>query len=97
MRYLKPLDTDLLHYVFKNFKKIITIEDGAINGGLGSAVAEFMVDNGYTATIKRLGIPDRFIDQGTIEELRTECGINSESLLVEIRKMVSRKILSRVI
>jgi len=97
VRFLKPLDTEILHNVFSRFKKIITIEDGAINGGLGSAVAEFMVDNGYVAKVKRLGIPDKFIDQGTIEELRVECGISTKNLAVLIKQFVTKKILSKAI
>ena len=74
IRFLKPIDMPLLHDIFKKFNRIVTVEDGAITGGLGSAVIEFMADNGYTAKIKRLGIPDRFVEQGTLGELYEECG-----------------------
>jgi 1-deoxy-D-xylulose-5-phosphate synthase len=80
MRFVKPLDEDLLHEVFTNYKKVITVEDGTVIGGLGSAVLEFMADHGYSAVVKRLGIPDRFIDQGSQTELYRECGLDREGL-----------------
>lgn len=90
MRFLKPIDEDLLHKIFKKFKNVITLEDGAIIGGLGSAVAEFASDKGYhNATIKRLGIPDRFVEQGTLEELHHECGIDIEGIMKAAEEMVS--------
>ena len=90
MRFLKPIDEDLLHAVFNKFKCVITLEDGAIIGGLGSAVAEFASDNGYhNATIKRLGIPDRFVEQGTLEELHHECGIDIDGIMQAAEQMVS--------
>ncbi len=70
MRFIKPLDEDLLHQVFKNYKTIITIEDGTIKGGFGSAVLEFAAYNNYKNSIKCLGIPDEFVEQGTINELQ---------------------------
>jgi len=82
IRFLKPVDQDLLHSVFKRFDKVITLEDGSVIGGLGSAVTEFANDNGYNnATILRLGIPDRFVEQGTLEELHHECGIDLEGIV----------------
>jgi 1-deoxy-D-xylulose-5-phosphate synthase len=82
IRFLKPIDEELLHDIFKRFKKVITLEDGCIIGGLGSAVTEFANDNGYHNTaIKRLGVPDRFIEHGTLEELHHECGIDLEGIL----------------
>ena len=86
IRFLKPIDTVLLHEVFSNFKKIITIEDGVVTGGLGSAILEFQSDNGYLAEIKRLGIPDRFIEQGTIDELQHECGFDVEGIISSIKQ-----------
>lgn len=80
MRFLKPIDVELLHFIFKRFKKIITLEDATINGGLGSAVIEFMVDNNYSAQVKRLGVPDKFIEHGTQQELYKECHFDSESI-----------------
>lgn len=81
MRFLKPIDEDLLHSAFKKYKKIITVEDGTIIGGLGSAVIEFKNDNKYTAEIHRLGIPDQYIGQGTQEELYHLCGYDKEGIL----------------
>jgi 1-deoxy-D-xylulose-5-phosphate synthase len=80
MRYLKPLDEMLLHDVFKRFEKVITIEDGTVTGGLGSAVLEFMADKGYHARVKRLGVPDRFIEQGSVGELQAECGFDVDGI-----------------
>jgi 1-deoxy-D-xylulose-5-phosphate synthase len=88
MRFLAPLDSEALHSVFKKFSRIITVEDGVLKGGLGSAVMEFMCDNGYNAEIKRLGIPDYFVEQGTQEELIRECGFDAESIEKAIRDMI---------
>ena len=84
MIYLKPIDEQILHQVGQCFKTVITVEDGVCNGGLGSAVAEFMADNGYTPRIKRIGIPDRFIEHGTIPELLNLCGMDAENILNQI-------------
>jgi len=82
IRFLKPLDEELLHEVCRKFNKIITLEDGSVLGGLGSAVTEFANDNGYhNVQIHRLGIPDRFIEQGSLEELHHECGIDLEGIV----------------
>ncbi|MFZ0280059.1 MAG: 1-deoxy-D-xylulose-5-phosphate synthase [Bacteroidales bacterium] len=88
MRFIAPLDAAVLHSVFKNFKKIITVEDGVLKGGFGSAVTEFMSDNGYSAEIKRLGIPDYFVEHGTQEELIRECGFDAGSIATAVREMV---------
>lgn len=81
MRFVKPLDVDLLHQVFSKFNKIITVEDGVLQGGFGSAVIEFMTDHRYSARVVRLGIPDRFIEQGSQEELISECGFDEEGIV----------------
>ena len=80
MVYLKPLDETLLHEVGKRFRRIITIENGVVKGGLGSAVLEFMADNGYTPQVRRLGIPDQFIEHGSIPELFHLCGLDAVSI-----------------
>ena len=80
LRFLKPLDEEMLHEVGKKFKRVITIEDGVIKGGMGSAVLEFMADNGYTPRIERMGIPDEFIEHGTPKELYKLCGIDEEAI-----------------
>jgi 1-deoxy-D-xylulose-5-phosphate synthase len=82
IRFLKPIDDDLLHGIFSGFNKVITLEDASILGGLGSAVTEFANDNGYhSASVLRLGIPDRFIEHGPIEDLHRECGIDLEGIV----------------
>jgi len=80
MRFLKPIDESLLHEVFSSFGKVITVEDGTIIGGLGSALIEFAADHGYRAKITRMGVPDRFIEQGTLQELHRECGIDQDGI-----------------
>jgi 1-deoxy-D-xylulose-5-phosphate synthase len=91
MIYLKPLDEEILHEVGKKFKRIITVENGVRTGGLGSAVAEFMVDNGYTPEIQRIGVPDRFVEHGKISELYTICGMDAESIAKTIRPIAPPK------
>ena len=87
MIYLKPLDEALLHEVGRKFKRIITIENGVIAGGLGSAVLEFMADHGYTPFVKRIGVPDQFIEHGSIPELYKLCGMDADSIAGVIRQM----------
>lgn len=74
MIYLKPLDEELLHEIGRKYNRIITVENGVIKGGFGSAVLEFMADNGYTPHVKRIGVPDAFIEHGSIPELYQLCG-----------------------
>jgi 1-deoxy-D-xylulose-5-phosphate synthase len=76
MRFVKPLDAQLLQEVFTKFDKVITIEDGCIMGGMGSAVLEWMSDHGFKASVKRLGIPDQYIEHGSQQQLYTDCGYN---------------------
>ena len=90
MRFAAPLDRDALHYVFRKFSKIITIEDGVLKGGFGSAVIEFMCDNAYSAEVRRLGIPDYFVEQGSQEELYHECGFDQEGIERTIREMLKK-------
>jgi len=92
MRFVKPIDELLLHEVMSKFDKIITVEDGCIQGGMGSAVLEFMSDNNYTAQVKRLGIPDNFIEHGSQEELYSACEYNTESIVEIARQMVGKQI-----
>ncbi|MEI6523396.1 MAG: 1-deoxy-D-xylulose-5-phosphate synthase [Bacteroidota bacterium] len=91
MRFAKPLDEVLLHEVFSKFDKVITIEDGCIQGGMGSAVLEFMADNGYSARVKRLGIPDKFIEHGEQKELWQECGFDTNAIVETVKEMVAKK------
>lgn len=87
MRFVKPLDIALLHEIFAEFKMIITIEDGCIQGGFGSAIAEFMIDNHYTSQITRLGIPDRFIEHGEQKELYRECNFDAHAIMETVRQL----------
>ena len=80
MRFVKPLDSELLKEVGTRFQHIVTIEDGVINGGFGSAVLEWMNDNGYHPQLKRLGIPDEFVEHGTVTQLREIVGLDIESI-----------------
>jgi 1-deoxy-D-xylulose-5-phosphate synthase len=88
MRFVKPLDEALLHEIFFNYKKILTVEDGCVQGGFGSAVLEFMADHGYTAEVKRLGIPDRVVEHGEQSELHRECGFDPEGIRSAVISML---------
>lgn len=94
MRFVKPIDEELLHDIFRHFSKVITVEDGTLPGGFGSAILEFMVGNGYHNQVQRLGIPDRIVEQGKPEELHKLCGYDSkaiEQIVVELLDVVSVK------
>lgn len=88
MRFVKPIDEVLLHEVFSKYKKVITIEDGCVQGGFGSAVLEFMADHRYTAEVKRLGIPDEVIEHGEQIELHRECGFDPEHIEKTVMEML---------
>ena len=88
MRFAKPLDEALLHEVFKNYKYIITVEDGCVQGGMGSAVIEFMADHGYSSKVIRLGIPDKIIEHGEQPELWAECGYDYKAIVETVKKFV---------
>ncbi len=87
MRFVKPLDEKMLHEVFKNYSKIITVEDGTVKGGFGSAVLEFMAEHNYNANVKILGIPDKIVEHGTQKELYNEVGIDTNHIADVIRDM----------
>ena len=87
MRFLKPIDEDILHEVGKRFKKVVTVEDGVITGGLGSAVLEFFSDHGFEVEVTRIGMPDRFVMHGTVAELRKQCGIDAEGIAEVLSKL----------
>jgi 1-deoxy-D-xylulose-5-phosphate synthase len=91
MRWIKPLDELMLHEVFTKFKKVITVEDGCVQGGFGSAVVEFMADHGYAAQLKRLGMPDEFIEHGSQEQLYAECGYDAQSIIATASEMIGVK------
>ena len=86
MRFLKPIDTEILREVGEKFKYVVTLEDGCVTGGLGSAVVEYMTANGYTPKVEAIGIPDKFVEHGTPEELYRVCGMDKESVLRTILK-----------
>lgn len=89
MRFAKPLDEQLLHEIANRFSKIITVEDGTIVGGFGSAVLEFMAANNYTPEVKILGIPDRIVEHGKPEELHKECGYDADAIADAVREMMN--------
>ena len=90
MRFLKPLDTDLLHRVAKEYNQIITIENGTVLGGLGSAVMEFMAENRYKPSIIRLGLPDQFIEHGSTPQLLHLCNIDKEAVIDALNRIVKQ-------
>ncbi|MDR1153339.1 MAG: 1-deoxy-D-xylulose-5-phosphate synthase [Bacteroidales bacterium] len=96
MRFLKPIDEELLHYICRRYKQIITVEDGAILGGLGSAVMEFASDHTYLVHIKRLGIPDRFVAHGSMQELYRECGYDAKGITDTVKNILQRQALLHV-
>lgn len=86
MRFVKPLDEKLLHEVFKNFKRIVTVEDGCLMGGFGSALLEFIADHQYQVQVKRLGIPDEIIEHGEQPQLHAECGYDKEAIKIAVKE-----------
>ena len=92
LRFVKPIDEALLHEVFSKYEKIITVEDGTIVGGFGTAVLEFMAANNYKATVKILGIPDRIVEHGTPKELHTECGYDAAAIATTVRNLLKEEI-----
>jgi len=93
MRFVKPLDEEMLHEVFSKFNKVITVEDGCIMGGFGSAILEFMVDNNYTSKVKRLGIPDTVVEHGTQQELWAECNYDANAIVEAVKEMSGQVVL----
>jgi 1-deoxy-D-xylulose-5-phosphate synthase len=89
MRFVKPLDEEMLHQVFAKYKRVITVEDGCIQGGFGSAVVEFMTDHNYTSQVKRLGVPDEFIEHGEPGELYEEVGLSPKRIAEEAISFLS--------
>jgi 1-deoxy-D-xylulose-5-phosphate synthase len=92
MRFAKPLDEAMLHEVFSKFEKIITVEDGTVVGGFGSAVLEFMNEHNYKAEIRILGIPDRLVEHGTPKELHHECGYDVPAIKEAVLEMMKGKV-----
>jgi len=92
IRFVKPLDSLLLHEIFGKFKHIITVEDGCLMGGMGSAISEFMIDNDYSSKITRLGIPDSYIEHGSQAELHKDCYYDTESIIETAKKIVAKSV-----
>jgi len=91
MRFVKPLDEEILHEIFRNYKRVVTIEDGVLQGGFGSAVLEFMADNQYSSELKRIGIPDKFIDHGTTDELYRDYGLDQQGIYQTVRSFTLKE------
>ena len=89
MRFAKPLDEELLHKIFKDFEKVVTVEDGCLMGGFGSAVLEFAADHQYRPSVTRLGIPDRIVEHGEQPQLHQECGYDKEAIKVAVKSLVT--------
>jgi 1-deoxy-D-xylulose-5-phosphate synthase len=92
MRFAKPLDEELLHEVFSKYQKIITVEDGTIVGGFGSAVLEFMAKYNYHAQVKMLGIPDSIVEHGTLKQLQQECQFDAQAITQTVRELTKKKV-----
>jgi 1-deoxy-D-xylulose-5-phosphate synthase len=92
MRFVKPIDEQMLHEVFKHYQKIITVEDGTIIGGFGSAVLEFMAENNYHAEVRMLGIPDRLVEHGSLKQLHRECGYDASGIAEAVRDMMKHTV-----
>ncbi|HZE82912.1 MAG TPA: 1-deoxy-D-xylulose-5-phosphate synthase [Puia sp.] len=92
MRFVKPLDQELLHEVFGRYDRILTVEDGTVVGGFGSAILEFQSEHDYKATVRILGIPDRIVEHGTLKELQRECGFDAAGIASTVREMMKDKI-----
>jgi 1-deoxy-D-xylulose-5-phosphate synthase len=88
MRFAKPIDEELLHEVFSKYSRILTVEDGTVLGGFGSAILEFMAANNYSAQVKILGIPDRIVEHGSVKELQKECGFDANGIIETVREMM---------
>ena len=85
LRWAKPLDEKMLRWVGENFGRVVTVEDGVLNGGVGSAVADWLLDNGFAPRIVRLGIDDEFVEHGTVAQLKNLCGYDAEGILKALK------------
>ena len=90
MRFVKPLDEEALHHIFKTYKYVVTVEDGVLQGGFGSAVLEFMADHQYSSVFKRIGIPDKFVDHGTTDELYRELGLDQQGIYQSLKSFIQK-------
>ena len=96
LRFVKPLDENMLHNIFKKYNAIITVEDGCIQGGFGSSILEFMANNNYSCSVKMLGIPDKFIHHGTQKELHEECGFDKKAIVKSVHKILTENVVNQV-
>ena len=96
IRFVKPLDEALLHEVFSNYAKIVTVEDGTVVGGFGSAILEFMNAHGYKADVTILGIPDRLVEHGTLKELHSECAYDAAGIEAAVKAIIKTEALQTV-
>ena len=94
IRFVKPIDEDLLHEVFQKYDKIVTVEDGTVVGGLGSAILEFMNANGYQSQVKILGIPDALVEHGSLKELQKECHHDAAAIADAVKTLLGKSILA---
>jgi 1-deoxy-D-xylulose-5-phosphate synthase len=90
MRFVKPIDDELLGKIFQKYKKVLVVEDGTVKGGFGSAVLEFMAEHGFSAEVKLLGIPDRFIEHGSTEKLYESCGISKTGIIRAVKTLLKK-------
>jgi 1-deoxy-D-xylulose-5-phosphate synthase len=90
MRFCKPLDEEMLRDIARRYRAIVTVEDGCLPGGFGSAVLEFLTDHGFHLPVRRLGIPDRVVEHGTQDELYKECGFDASGIAAAVREMSSK-------
>lgn len=90
MRFAKPIDTDLIDDAMSNHKLIVTMEDGAREGGIGTAVAEYAMEKGFDGRVIRIGVPDEFIGHGSMTDLYKECGMDKESVMSRIRQALGK-------
>ncbi|HEY1870248.1 MAG TPA: transketolase C-terminal domain-containing protein, partial [Chitinophagaceae bacterium] len=97
MRFVKPIDEELLDEVFSKFDKIITVEDGTVIGGFGSTVLEFMNAHNYKAEVKILGIPDRIVEHGNPKELHHECNYDAQAIADAVREMMHQPVTEKMI
>jgi 1-deoxy-D-xylulose-5-phosphate synthase len=94
LRFVKPLDEALLHEVFQNYDKIVTVEDGTIVGGVGAAILEFMNEHGYHSQIKILGIPDSIVEHGSLKELQHECHYDANAIADAVKTLLGQMVLT---
>jgi 1-deoxy-D-xylulose-5-phosphate synthase len=94
MRFVKPIDEAMLHEVCQRYPYLVTVEDGSVQGGFGSAVLEFMAKEGYKNQVRILGIPDRIVEHGTPKELHRECEYDTEAIMQVVREMLTSQLAS---